>query len=201
MIVDELIAKVREKISQNEIEDGIEELSNNLRDSAYYNEILIQSGRLKQVSKDRRLGILSIDEINRIETQIKINILELLEAIKKDRQIIPIVRANQKWQSDIDLRIDIRVFLFEINQDDEPKYYKTMDFADANDFLNQVYLEISDYVAPKTYGKDWVLVDRETDEELTYSMIEERIMQEETLMEKFFDDDLKGTDFVVRKKN
>ena len=198
MNIGQLFDEIQEKVSENKVEEAIELLKENLNKSEYYNEILIQSGKYKSLKKQKRIGILSVEEMQRIESRIVNYILELVEVIKKDKNVRPIIRENQKWGNNLDLRLDISLNLHDLNPSLGIKHYKTTDFADANDFLNEIYLEISEYVLPKTYGKDWMLID-ENNEELSYPMIEERIMQTESGMEKYFDDNIKSTDFYLKK--
>lgn len=198
MSIDKLIDKISKGISENELERSLAELNQKLASSRYHHEIIIQSGKLKNLNRQQRLGLLSLEEADRIRTRISLQILEMLEEARGDKEANKIIRHNDKW-AEFDSRLDVTVRIIDDSGVPIIRYYKTTVFADANDFLNEVYLEISGKVRPGTYGRDWVLLDEASGEELSVETISNRIDQEHPMLETFFFE-MENLDFIVKFK-
>ncbi len=175
--------KMRESISEDKIESVLNELNQNLASSRFHDEIILQQAKLTNLNKQERLGLLSFEEASRIRNRIGYQLLEMLEEVRNDQESVKILRHNQKWIKSGSGRLKIHVLFPKNSNEFFERIYHTTEFADANDFLNEIFLEMSDKIQPGTYGVSWVLIDSISGEELSTSTIEKRISQFQFLLE------------------
>lgn len=175
--------KMRESISEDKIESVLNELNQNLASSRFHDEIILQQAKLTNLNKQERLGLLSFEEASRIRNRIGYQLLEMLEEVRNDQESVKILRHNQKWIKSGSGQLKIHVLFPQNSNEFFERIYYTTEFADANDFLNEIFLEMSDKIQPGTYGVSWVLIDSISGEELSTSTIEKRISQFQFLLE------------------
>lgn len=77
-----LDTEIRKLIAQDELSAAMEKLHQDLQDSVYFNEVLMQSGRFEKIRKEIRLGIVSQEEAKLTENQIRFGLLDLLSELK-----------------------------------------------------------------------------------------------------------------------
>lgn len=174
---------MRESISEDKIESVLNELNQNLASSRFHDEIILQQAKLTNLNKQERLGLLSFEEASRIRNRIGYQLLEMLEEVRNDQESVKILRHNQKWIKSGSGQLKIHVLFPQNSNEFFERIYYTTEFADANDFLNEIFLEMSDKIQPGTYGVSWVLIDSISGEELSTSTIEKRISQFQFLLE------------------
>lgn len=175
--------KMRESISEDKIESVLKELNQNLASSRFHDEIILQQAKLTNLNKQERLGLLSSEEASRVRNRIGYQLLEMLEEVRNDQESVKILRHNRKWFKSGTGQLKIQVLFPKNSNEFFERIYHTTEFADANDFLNEIFLEMSDEIQPGTYGVSWILKDSISGIDLSPQAIWKRISQFEILQE------------------
>lgn len=87
-------AQVRQLIAADDLSEALRLLQDLLKNSPKLNEVLLQSARLSDISRQIRLGIVHPDQANLTKDQIRNGLLELLVEIETQETALPDVRAE-----------------------------------------------------------------------------------------------------------
>lgn len=87
-------AQVRQLIAADDLSEALRLLQDLLKNSPKLNEVLLQSARLSDISRQIRLGLADPGQANLTKDQIRNGLLELLAEIETRENALPDVRAE-----------------------------------------------------------------------------------------------------------
>lgn len=80
---------IRQLIASDELSQALRLLQELLQNSPKLNEAILQSGRLSDISRQLRLGLIDQDQASLTKNQIRAGILELLDEVEAQEKIRP----------------------------------------------------------------------------------------------------------------
>ncbi len=159
-----LIKKLREGLANGRQKEILKKLNTIYEEHALANELIMVNGRFNKIESDNRKGILSYDEYMLHTARVSDAILGIIDQIEQDKELLAALRNNEKqalFADYIKLTVDFSAFKAGLVKD-----YRGGDFINIDDFLNELYFEISDFVAPGSFRREWVLKKKSYDDQL-----------------------------------
>lgn len=87
-------AQVRELIRADDLPEALRLLQELLKNSPKLNEVLLQSARLSDISRQIRLGLIDFNQASLTKNQIRAGLLELIAEIETQENTAPEVRGE-----------------------------------------------------------------------------------------------------------
>ena len=87
-------AQVRELIRTDDLPEALRLLQELLKNSPKLNEVLLQSARWSDISRQIRLGLVDFNQASLTKSQIRAGLLELLAEIETQENTVPEVRGE-----------------------------------------------------------------------------------------------------------
>lgn len=161
--IEELISLIKAEIQDGNFELPLEKLRFGLRGTEIEDQIIQIFSIYKVLKQDYRSGVISYDSLNIGRSKVINSILEILKIIEERTDLHRNIRLNEKslwFGAKVTIHVDFSAILDSEKFPHPNPYttYFTTKFLDANDFLNELFFKIKEFVLPGTYGRKWMLV-------------------------------------------
>ncbi len=147
-------------------------------------QIIVINNRFNRVNADNRMGLLPYDEYLRNISIISVSILSIIDDIQNNVELMAILRRDTKnsfFRTYISINVDYSEFVF-----GKKRNYSGTQFLDIDDFLNEIYFEIHEFVPPGSFRKNWIIKNVNTGQELSDREINSIIHETYHFMERMY---------------
>ena len=147
--------KLKTQISNGGQKQVLKAFQQVFKEQAMLNEIIVLKNRLNKINNDYRIGLLSYEDHLVNTSKIDFSILKVIDEIEQDPELLALMRQFEKkllFSSYVNIFADISEFI-----PGKVLQFKASQFIDIDDFLNELYFKIKDFVKPGTFRKEWVV--------------------------------------------
>ncbi len=150
-----LIKQLTKSIAAGKIKETLKKLLMLSEGGELFDQVILVNSRYNQVEADNRTGILDYGQYTRERAKLSNSILSLVRDIEEDQELMSLLRRRQKevlYAEYIKISVDFSEFTAE-----KSKQYRANQFLNIDDFLNELFFEISEFVPPGSFRRNWIL--------------------------------------------
>lgn len=173
--IEDLINKIKMEIQNGNIDLPLETLLFALRGTDIESQLIQIQSTFEVLKKDYISGLISYDMLSSGRSKVVHSILEILKSISERVDLHRNIRLNEKslWFGEkIHIYVDFSSVFKSESTYQLYSNYVARNFLDANDFLNEIFFKIKEFVPPGTYGRKWILQDSSSHNPVTNEDIE-----------------------------